>query len=149
MFVTSGQFFVFMACLAFGGCVGVLFSLLKAIKFLIKIRFLGVVLDVFFFIISSFIYVGFSYALKFPNFRVYMVVGVILGIFLYFKSFYLLLAKMSKKIYNIIILKFPRKKKAKNDRRKGEKSNRCKHGRRGAVGSRFNIRDGLADVQNQ
>ncbi|MBQ3115545.1 MAG: hypothetical protein IJC07_00785 [Clostridia bacterium] len=119
MFVSKNQFFVFIACIAFGGLVGILFGIVSIFKKRLNV-YVGAVLDVLCFVFVSILYVGYSFLLKFPNFRVYMTVGVLLGILIYFKSFNIILAKIAQKIYNIF-----RKyiKRQKHDRRKEKKIN--------------------------
>ena len=105
MFVTSSQFYVFIACVCYGCLSGVLLLLNDFIKPLFKWRVVGVIIDVFSFIFISFGYVLFSFKYNFPNFRTYMFLGVLFGLFLSYKSFSLVLAKCHKKIYNIYVKK--------------------------------------------
>lgn len=119
MFVTSGQFYVFVACVCFGGCTSILFSISALIKNYIANRLIKIILDVICFLFVGVLYVLYSHALKFPNFRLYMIVGVLLGIFSYLKSFHILLAKMAKKFYNIIDKKLRRVKRSKDERKQG------------------------------
>jgi hypothetical protein len=114
MFVSANQIYVFIACVFFGGTVGVLFSLSSLIKSKIKNEWLKLVPDVASFIITAFFYVLYAYKMNFPNLRLYMVLGVLIGIIAYFKSFHLLLAKFIKMAYNIIKRK---KVNVKDDRR--------------------------------
>jgi len=118
MFVSGGQFYVFIACLALGAICGILFSFSAIIKLAINNKFIRIIPDLSAFIITCIIYVTYSFLLKFPSFRVYMAFGVILGIYLYLKSFHIILAKIIKKAYNIIDEKISRKNKSKHDRRK-------------------------------
>ena len=111
MFVSNGQFYVFVACVAFGGITGVLFTFSKIFKNLAKNNFLKIIFDVIAFLVLSFFYILFSNKLCFPSFRTYMVLGVLVGIIIYLKSFHIILAKTLKKIYNIIYKKFLRKKR--------------------------------------
>ncbi len=100
MFVSSGQFYVFIATVAFGGVCGVLFSVSALLKYKLRNYIVRIFLDLIAFLITSFLYVAYSKWLAFPNFRIYMAVGVILGLILYFKSFHILLAKSAKVLYN-------------------------------------------------
>ena len=116
MFVSQNQIFVFIACLSFGTCFGFLFSLAKFIKYKIKNLFLRIVPDVIAFLLLSRAYVGYSYSMNFPNFRIYMVIGVVLGVYIYLKTFHIILAKYVKMAYNIIDKK-QRNKKSKDESR--------------------------------
>ena len=120
MFVTSNQFYVLIACVAYGGVSGVLLTLTSPLKSLIKSRLVKAIVDFFCFVIITFGYVVYSFSLKFPSFRVYMPISVILGIILYMKSFNILLAKLFKKLYNNIK---KTKEALKHDGKKGKKYN--------------------------
>ena len=98
MFVSSGQFFYFIACIGIGAIFGLLISFYKSFKVNKKIR---VSLDVVCSLLCSFCYIFISHSLSFPNLRLYMFFGVFLGMILYFKSINLMLAKILKKLYNI------------------------------------------------
>ena len=119
MFVTSGQFYVFVACVCFGGCTSILYSISALIKNCISNRLIKSIPDVICFLLIGVLYVLYSHTLNFPNFRVYMIVGILFGIFSYLKSFHILLAKMSKKFYNIIDKKLRRVKRSKDERKQG------------------------------
>ncbi len=101
MFVSSGQFYVFLASVAFGGTAGVLLSVSHAVKNFFHKAFIGVFTDITVFIVTAAAFVFYSYALNFPSFRPYMAAGVFLGLFLYAKSYHILLAKPVKMLYNI------------------------------------------------
>ena len=114
MFVTATQFYVFIACVAYGVISGIILSLSNIIKFKFRSILLWIIADVFAIVLISTGYVYYSFRLSFPNFRAYMFFGVILGWLLFYKSFYLILAKSVKNIYNIYV----RKKGKKQDERK-------------------------------
>jgi hypothetical protein len=113
MFVSANQIYVFLACVAFGGVVGVFFSVSSLLKSLIKIKWIKVIVEVLVFILVAVLYLLYSYNMHFPNLRLYMIGGVLVGITAYLKSFHIMLAKFLKKAYNII-----KRKKAidRNDR---------------------------------
>lgn len=110
MFVTASQFYVFIACVSYGIVSGLLLVVVGVFKNIIKRSYIKAILDVLCFVLIGFGYAIYSYLLGFPNFRAYMFFGVILGIILSNKSFYFILAKCVKKIYNIIV-KTKRKKR--------------------------------------
>ena len=112
MFVTKNQFFIFLACVAFGAVSGTLFSLLRLLTIKIKKKIVKAVFDCVFFIISACGMIAYSFYLNFPSVRAYMIVGDFLGLFLYVKSFHLTLAKVLKMTYNNI----KRERSAKDDR---------------------------------
>ena len=113
MFVSSGQFFTFIASVGFGSVSGILFTLTLPFRKNFN-KFVVLLLDLFVFIIIGGLFVVYVNVLEFPNFRFYMFFGVIIGIIIYIESLHLLLAKCVKKIYNIIDKKFKSKNKATN-----------------------------------
>ncbi len=119
MFVTSNQIYIFLACVAYGGVSGVIFSILFCVKKIVKNQFLAFTFDFISFIVVAFGYLLYSYSLKFSDFRIYMPIGVFIGILAYLKSFHILVAKYVKKIYNIIRKIF---KKVNDDRIKSKKA---------------------------
>ncbi len=126
MFVSGGQFYVFVATIAFGGACGIFFSLSSLLKLKIKSDLLRIFPDFFSFLIVAILYVFYAKWMSFPNFRAYMPLGVIVGITIYFKSFHILLAKCVKNLYNkrirlLIKVKefFDKRNKRDNERIKG------------------------------
>jgi hypothetical protein len=130
------QFYIFFACFSIGAVCGIFFSCSCAIKYVFKnkkIKIVGVITDFFAFALTAIFYIYLSYKLNFPNFRFYMPIGVLLGVFAYIKSLHILLAKLLKKHYNIIEEKIKvkvftlrakfTKVKTKNDRIKVKKGN--------------------------
>ena len=122
MFVTLNQFFIFIACVSFGGVMGLLYSptLLLREKFGNKLYVF--IFELIFYLFLAFAFFVYSFIIKFHNLRGYMIVGVFIGIYLYVKSFHYMLAKFIKRYYNKID-KFLLRKKI-DDRRKGKKTNR-------------------------
>ena len=111
MFVSSGQFYVFLSCVSFGVIGGLVFYLMDFIKILFRKNMVKSFIDFLSMIIVSIFYVFYSNMFNFPNIRLYMPLGVLLGLIMYFKSFNIILAKLQKKIYN------------KNINHKGNKTN--------------------------
>ena len=132
MFVSSNQIYVFLACLTFGYLSGVVFSVVNCIKFFIKNKWIRALFDFCAFMFVVFTYFAYSFNMNFPNFRIYMALGVFVGIVFYFKSFHIILAKIGKKFYNNIKVK---KVKTKDERIKSKKANRCVNGGCCAVSS--------------
>ena len=141
MFVTKNQIFVFIACVTFGLFSGLLFGALSFIKVFIKYKIVKAILDVFCGAILGVAFVLYTYKLSFPSLRVYMFIGVLLGLVCYFKSFNILLAKSAEKIYNIYKQK---KVKKLNDRIKIQKAGRRCNRRRGNTSNNTDIGNGLS-----
>ncbi len=121
MFATLNQFYVFLACVMFGAIGGTIFSFFSTTKMLIKSRVFEVIIDILCMLILSIAFSIFSYKNNFPNLRVYMLLGALIGLFMYLKSFHIILAKFAKKFYNIIVQKFRKGMEKKNDRNKSKK----------------------------
>ncbi len=121
MFVSSGQFFVFLSCVAFGVIMGVLYSGVIALKRLVKIKWICVLLDVLYFCVISIFFLIYSFWQEYPSIRGYMPLGALLGVYLYLKSFHIMLAKIIKRLYNVIGSKIT-KRKSINGTRKSTKS---------------------------
>ena len=102
MFVSLNQFFIFIASVSIGGISAVIFTFFMPIIALIKNKILRNLLNFFSIIFIGIFYIIASYLLKFPSIRLYMIVGVFVGILLYIKSFHITLAKLFKKVYKII-----------------------------------------------
>ena len=148
MFETIGQLSIFIKCVGIGGICGVFFLFSNGIKAILCNRICNVIFDVVAFILSSVSYIIVSYKLGFSSLRVYMPIGFLLGLYLYFKSFNYLLAKIFKRPYNIIKEKIKKKlkekRKAKDERIKVKK-NSGRVNRRGSVASRdFAFNNGIS-----
>ena len=98
MFVSKGQFYIFIACFAFGSVNGVFLTISSFFKGLTKVRALKIILDIIFCVPMAFLYNLYSHTLKFPSIRAYMLVGVFLGLTAYLKSFNIILAKCYEKL---------------------------------------------------
>lgn len=114
-FVVSNQFFVFLCSIGFGCIIGFLFSIKNVIKKRLNNKALKIFCDVLVFILCAFCFNYLSFVIYFPNFRVYILLGFFVGIYVHLKSFNLILAKINKKIYNII----KNKRESNNERIKG------------------------------
>ncbi len=115
MFVTSGQFVFFMLSVSFGISFGIFWGLIR-LCFCKTGKIGKAVGDVLFFVFLSISFTYFAYLLKFPAVRLYMIVGILLGIFIYMKSFNIILANVLKKVYNLTISKIIDKKKRGKER---------------------------------
>lgn len=158
MFVTINQFYIFVACVAIGGISGIFFSVANFVNFLCKKSAINFFADFFAFMLTTLLFVFCAYKLNFPSIRFYMFIGVFVGIFLYNKSFNIILAKIAKKLYNKLVKKFNKikmyfllkhqskntKVKIKNDRKKVRKNNSCINGRGSIVGNDIVNNNGLS-----
>lgn len=110
-FIAKNQFFVFLFAVAIGCVLGLLFTIKNFIKHRFKNKVIKVFCDISVFIVCAICFNYLTYIFEFPNLRTYIFLGFFVGIFLHLKSFDLILAKLYKKIYNIIKYK---KNKRKN-----------------------------------
>ena len=148
MFVSYGQIFVFLACVTIGCTSGIFLSFSQCLKRLITNRAVGVLLDITAFIAVTITYLFLSFSWGFPSVRAYMIVGVIVGLWGYMKSFHIILAKFTKKFYNIIIKKLTKGKGTKDDRSKSKKVDSGLNGR-GSVAFIYSSNDnGLSNDYN-
>lgn len=147
MFETLSQFCVFVACVGYGAISGIIFSMSSALKYVFNKKALGIVSDALSFFIVGGVYVYYSYALNFPSLRLYMPLGVLLGIYCYMKSFHIILAKICKKAYNILQKK---RKLQKHERRQIKKGNNCNDCGRSVASCDFNCRHDIsADINKR
>ena len=121
MFQSLDQPRVFLVCVLIGVLSGVYYEPFGFIKKFIKQAFIKHVINGVWLTSCSLIFISFSLLYEFPNFRLYMSVGVGFGIYLYKLSFHKVFAIFTNKVYNILN-KLVKKIKANNERRK-EKAN--------------------------
>ena len=119
MFSSSGQFFILLACVGFGYVSGVILTIDFALKKLFYNFFLRNILDLCSFLTLCFFFVLYTNFFNFPSFRVFMAIGVLIGLILYIESFHFILAKTCKIVYNkvkkIFTKKSPRLKVETNE----------------------------------
>ena len=108
MFVTSGQLYYFLGSIAYGSVIGFCLSTTFFLKRRNFNKVLSTIFDVLIYVIASILFILYTYKLNYPNVRLYMIFGVFLGILIYLKSLNIVLAKILKKLYNIL-----KKKKVK------------------------------------
>lgn len=116
-FISNGQFYIFLACISFGAIWGIFYLPIILFK-QFKVKWLNILLDLVFFVLLSASYFLYSFTLRFPSVRLYMLAGVLVGLFISAKSFNIILAKFIKKIYNIIDKRIKEKLRKLNGRRK-------------------------------
>lgn len=149
MFVTKNQFYIFLACISFGGGAGFLLSAINCFAFLFKKKTINFICSVLALTIIGVLFSFYSYKMFFPNLRVYMIVGVMIGIYLYYKSFYIILAKLLKKFYNICKQKIKKLKGKENDRNKSKKDDNSNDGGGSASTRNLAIHYGLSNDFNK
>ena len=117
MFVSKNQFYVFICCIGIGVISKILSIGFAVLKKNTKSTIIKIFSDICVFLVTTFIYIFISFILNFPSLRTYMIIGVIVGMFLYDKSLMIILAKITKRLYNIINQLIKSKRKHTNDRK--------------------------------
>ncbi len=119
---SKNQFVIFCLCLAVGFVGGLLYEFFGFIRLLFKCntgknKFIGITLDISFFLSFAFICVLVAYLFRFPEFRVYMSVGYGVGGVIYLKTLHRMVAFFGKVCYNMLTKVI---KKTKNSRKTRE-----------------------------
>ena len=149
MFVSDGQIYYFFECVLAGIVCGAVYIPFYAIKKLTRNKFVGIFSDVVFAVPFCFIYAYFALEFSFPDFRLYMIFGVICGFLLENESFNKTLAFFALKWYNKFGEKFVLKLRRKHGVRK-----QIKKARRRGNGNGYNYviytdnRDGVSDSRH-
>lgn len=149
MFVTKNQFYVFLACLAFGVVSGFVLSFFTCGAKLTKSKIIENLIAVIILTLLGIIFTAYTFIMNFPNFRPYMLIGVFAGILGYFKSFHIILAKFLKKFYNVIIKIVQKDKKVKYDRIKSKKNDSRVNSRRSVSFSNTSFNNGLSNDKHK
>jgi len=103
MKVTIDQFFVFSALFSLGFLFGIIYTIIILPFEIKKSVLLKNIVNILLFLILSILFIIIYNALKMPNFRVYMFISVLLGFFVCYKTFRVMLAKLLIKVYNKIV----------------------------------------------
>lgn len=128
MFVSAGQFYYFAECLFIGALSGLISEiLLVSIPLSSKFGAVEKITDFLRFAVACVVYFRLSLYFRFPDVRLYMPFGVIVGNALEYVTVHKLLAKYLKTWYN----RFENYLRSKiNDRKKNAKARYGRHGSR-------------------
>lgn len=128
MFVSAGQFYYFAECLFIGALSGLISEiLLVSVPLSSKFAAVEKITDFLRFAVAGAVYFRLSLYFRFPDVRLYMPLGVIVGNALEYVTVHKLLAKYLKTWYN----KFENYLRSKiNDRKKNAKARYGRHGSR-------------------
>ena len=99
----SGQFHIFLLCVLIGVVGGILYDALFFVRSMYRRRWLRILCDVLFCICFAIFFVFISLWLDLPAVRAYFLLGCILGLLLYLKSFHKIVAFFAEKLYNSIV----------------------------------------------
>ena len=114
MFVSDNQFYFFILSVSIGFALSPLFSISDLVKSKIKRLWIGAIFDIVAFSIFGLFFCRLFFVYGFPNLRPYMIIGAMVGIVLYKKTFHFTLAKITEKAYTVTV----RIKKRINERSK-------------------------------
>lgn len=136
------QIFIFIICLLCGVVSGLVYDVLyiaRAIicginkkQYTVKDKIFIIACDILYCLVFSAGFVFVSVLFDFEALRLYMLIGCVIGAFVYLKSIHLIVAFFVKKVYNDIGRKISAKKilKEKNGERKAQPHSRRNNGRR-------------------
>ena len=105
---TKNQFTFFLLSVVIGLVGGLLYELFAIVRFLFrrncgKGKILGIVIDVIFCISFAILGIFLSFHLHFPDFRVYMWIGWLLGGVIYSRILHKMVAFCKKVCYNVLV----------------------------------------------
>lgn len=101
--MTDGnQIFIFLVCVTCGIAGGVIYDFFYCLAYPFRTRAVRIVADAVFslFFTALFLFVSVTFSL--PDFRIYMFLGCVFGLFLYLKSFHGIVAFFAEMVYNRI-----------------------------------------------
>lgn len=102
MFVSERQIYYFSECVFVGIICGLIYLPFFVVRSMSRKRAVGIITDVLFAAPCCFVYSKAVLFFDFPNFRLYMIAGVILGFLLENSSFNKTLAFLAERVYNKI-----------------------------------------------
>lgn len=94
------QLYVFAVCLFAGLLSGGIYDVIWLVKRLRPGRTLGIVLDAVFFVLFSLLYIAVAVWFGLPYFRLFMLLGCLVGLLVYLKSCHRMVAFFCKWLYN-------------------------------------------------
>ena len=121
MFSSLDQPRIVLVSLFIGVVIGAFYEIFYLLKLIFKGKVFKEILNAIWIFLSSFIYIQISTSYSFPNFRVYTVVFMVVGVIIYLFSFHKIIAIFLNRVYNIITKIF-KKVKWFYDRPKEKKS---------------------------
>ena len=118
MFVSSNQFYFFIESLFMGVLLGVFYEIFHLLKVVLKNKIVGEIIDFSFFPVICISYLKAGEIFNFPNFRLYIFIGVLLGFVIYLLSFHEMLAKVFRLVYNKTVSFIRRKNRERKQKAK-------------------------------
>ena len=115
----ADQIFIFLVCVLVGVASGPLYELCFVFRKIAGARIIAaVIFDALYFLLFAAICVFTAVLFSFPDFRVYMYLGNLLGLVLYLKSIHRIVAFLWKLCYNKARKVIKRRKITKNTKKK-------------------------------
>ncbi len=140
------QIFIFIICLLCGVLSGVVYDVLYIARSLIcgtnkkeytvKDKIFIIACDVLYCLVFAAGFVFVSVLFDFDSLRIYMLIGCVLGAFVYLKSIHLIVAFLIKKVYNKLERKLNdvKSRKEKHGERKAQPHRSRRNGKRNIIG---------------
>lgn len=112
----QNQFLVFCLCVCVGFCGGIVYEPFACVRVGFrcgrgKCKPLAVVLDLLYALAFGTLCIFSAYALRFPEFRVYMCIGYALGGGIYLKTLRKVFAFLQNMCYNVVVKVYKKSKK--------------------------------------
>lgn len=102
MFITLTQPRDFILCVSIGIISGIIYDIIYLLTNHINKKIVTIIGQLIYFILASVLFTKLSQIFSIGNFRLYMAIGVMVGLLIYIKSFHKTIAKIDKKVYNKI-----------------------------------------------
>ncbi|MGN0812984.1 MAG: spore cortex biosynthesis protein YabQ [Candidatus Coproplasma sp.] len=123
------QAFILLTCILCGAASGILYDVLYIArtivcgvdkqKYTVKDKIFTFFCDLIYFAVFAATFVYVSVCFDFYELRLFMLIGLALGVLIYLKSLHLAIAYLIKKVYNILNKRI-RRKRVSNERRKAQ-----------------------------
>ena len=123
------QAFILLICILCGAVSGILYDVLYVARvivcgvdkrsYTVKDKIFTFFCDLIYFVVFALTFIYICVCFDFFEFRLYMFIGLVLGVLIYLKSLHLGIAFLIKKVYNRLD-KSIRRKKVSNERRKAQ-----------------------------
>lgn len=98
--MTGDQVFTFLVCVSCGLAGGVIYDIFWIVQKLLRARWIRLLCDFAFVVLFGGLYLFVSVMMDLGSVRLYTLLGCLLGLFLYLKSFHKIVAFFCGKVYN-------------------------------------------------
>lgn len=120
------QFRILLFCAALGCAGGLLYDLCFCLGYPFRNKYVSAAFEALFCALFAIVYLFVSCSAQLPPLRLYMLAGLVLGFFLYLKSWHKIVAIFAEKVYNSIVRAIDRRRKQRKPCQTKEKFRRKK-----------------------